>query len=208
MNNHQQHTTLNFHAYQQYLKVKDDYDVISVKKRFYEALDLIGGVPEDGTRFMFLSILVRNGNDWSCANNAMNAFEYKFNEKLRGNYGKKHMLPFVPCLEVVPHNDEWHFHALVKITDIRQSRWEDHELINAGREILSKFQEINTSKQKWYDANVFYFDVNMVNSSEDEFGKKLHYCVKSSNHTHNPLCREIFNKQQRKERQMLWRQSK
>jgi predicted nucleic acid-binding Zn ribbon protein len=32
--------------------------------------------------------------------------------------------------------------------------------------------------------------------------------VKSSNHTHNPLCREIFNKQQRKERQMLWRQSK
>ena len=205
MINPQDNTGLDFSSYQQYLKVKDAYDVISVHKRFYEASEMIGGIPEDGTRFIFLSVLVRNGDDWSCANNAMNIFEYKFNEKLRGNYGKKHMLPFVPSLEVVPegkYENEWHFHALMKITNLH-SKFEDHELINAAREILSRLREINTNKKGWYDASTFYFDKNMVNSREDEFGVKLHYCVKSSNHTHNPLCRKIYNKQQRKRHQML-----
>jgi hypothetical protein len=206
MNNPQLHTGIRFQPYQQDLRVKGGYVRTSVRKRFYEALEMIGGVPEHGERFMFLSVHVRDGNDWCCANNAMNAFEYKFNEKLRGNYGKKHMMPFVPCLEVVPegrYKDDWHFHTLIKITDILQARFEDHELMDIAREILSKFREINTRKQSWYNADVFYFDENMVNSREDEFGVKLHYCVKSSNHTHNPLCREIYNKQQRKEHQML-----
>ena len=105
-----------YDTYRQVLKKQ--YYAKYVEQRFYEAINKIG-FPNDGDRFALITAKPKGNAGWEQNNNAMNAFEFKFNRKLWKRRSRKEKMPNVGAIEPDASFQKYHFHYLVKLKEIK-----------------------------------------------------------------------------------------
>lgn len=192
---------LNFENYIQVLRTS--YDAGYVRKAFYSALELIGGIPEEEQRFVFCSVKVAGKDaDWIKTNNALNAFEFKLNRKLWKRKSRKQKMLMVKAIEPNSGNLTYHFHTLIKIEDLKVMLADD-ELKYIIKNIIMELDETNSRNPNLVQVDVFRFKEENLNTPHDDFGKCLHYCVKTSSRHYNPLSNIILTKKQQEQKQLL-----
>ena len=187
---------LEYECYQEVLR--NPYYPKYVSKRFYEAQEKIG-TPNNGERCMWVSVKTKSKfDDWFGTNNALNAFEFQINRKLWMRRSKKEKMPNIGAIETDKEHLKHHFHYLMVLKQI-QVLLTDFEIENMVRNIAGNLDEVNSRNPNHINIQFFRFDLSKVNTTQDTFGKLIHYCVKSSEEHYNPLERKIYNKQQQKE---------
>lgn len=165
-----------------------------VEPRFYDAIERIG-IPKDGDRFAFVTAKPKGNAGWYENNNAMNAFESKFNRKLWKRKSRKNKMPNVGAIEPDASFLKYHFHYLVKLDDLKDLLT-DAEIKSIIKEQIKSLEEINSKDVSAIDVQLFIFDKSKVNTRSDAFGTSIHYLVKSSQKDHNPLVSEVYSKQE------------
>ncbi|NBV28133.1 hypothetical protein EBS02_03810 [bacterium] len=187
---------LEYEYYQEVLR--NPYYPKYVSKRFYEAQEKIG-IPNDSERCVWVSVKTKSKfDDWFGTNNALNAFEFQINRKLWMRRSKKEKMPNIGAIETDKEHLKHHFHYLMVLREI-QVLLTDPEIETMVRNIAGNLDEVNSRNPTHINIQFFRFDLSKVNSKGDDFGKCLHYCVKSSEEHWDPLERKIYNKQQQKE---------
>lgn len=165
-----------------------------VRQRFYDALDKIG-IPEDGDRFAFITAKPKGNAGWMENNNAMHAFEFKFNRKFWKRRSRNEKMPNVGSIEPDASFSKYHFHYLVELKEIKVMLTDDEIKSLIIRQIKS-LEEINSKDASAIDVIFFTYEKSKVNTRSDAFGTSIHYLVKSSQKDHNPLVREIYSKKE------------
>jgi len=163
-----------------------------VEQRFYEAIEKIG-ILYDGDRFAFITAKPKGNAGWEQNNNAMNAFEFKFNKKLWKRRSRKEKMPNVGAIEPDASFNKYHFHYLVKLKEIKVLLTAD-EIKSIIIRQVKELEEINSKDQSAVDILLFKFDKAKANTRDDVFGKCIHYLVKLSQEHHNPLERKVYSK--------------
>ncbi len=185
----------NYENYRQDLRAP--YYPRFVEKRFYEALERVG-IPDDGDRFAFITAKPKGYAGWYENNNAMNAFEFKFNRKLWMRRSRKEKMPNVGSIEPDALFRKYHFHYLIKLKEIKVLLTDD-EIKSIITKQLKQLDEINEKDISAIDVMLFTFDKSKVNTRNDAFGTSIHYLVKSSQEHHNPLARKVYSKKEQQE---------
>ena len=181
-----------YDTYRQVLKKQ--YYARYVKQRFYEAINKIG-FPNDGDRFALITAKPKGNAGWEQNNNAMNAFEFKFNRKLWKRRSRKEKMPNVGAIEPDASFQKYHFHYLVKLKEIKVHLTDD-EIKSIIIKQIKTLEEINSKDQSAIDVEIFKFDKSKANTKDDAFGKHIHYLVKTSQNQHNPLVRKVYYKKE------------
>jgi hypothetical protein len=181
-----------YDTYRQVLKKQ--YYARYVKQRFYEAINKIG-FPNDGDRFALITAKPKGNAGWEQNNNAMNAFEFKFNRKLWKRRSRKEKMPNVGAIEPDASFQKYHFHYLVKLKEIKVHLTDD-EIKSIIIKQIKTLEEINSKDQSAIDVEIFKFDKSKANTKDDAFGKHIHYLVKTSQNQHNPLVRKVYSKKE------------
>lgn len=182
-----------YECYRQDLRIP--YYPKYVRQRFYNALDKIG-IPEDGDRFAFITAKPKGNAGWYENNNAMNAFEFKFNRKLWKRKSRKEKMPNVGSIEPDASFSKYHFHYLVQLKELKVILTDD-EIKTIIIKQLKSLEEINRKDASAIDAFLFVFEKSKVNTRCDAFGTSIHYLVKSSQKHHNPLETEVYSKKEK-----------
>ena len=181
-----------YDTYRQVLKKQ--YYARYVKQRFYEAINKIG-FPNDGDRFALITAKPKGNAGWEQNNNAMNAFEFKFNRKLWKRRSRKEKMPNVGAIEPDASFKKYHFHYLIKLKEIKVLLTDD-EIKSIIIKQIKTLEEINSKDQSAIDVEIFKFDKSKANTKDDAFGKHIHYLVKTSQNQHNPLVRKVYSKKE------------
>ena len=181
-----------YDTYRQVLKKQ--YYARYVKQRFYEAINKIG-FPNDGDRFALITAKPKGNAGWEQNNNAMNAFEFKFNRKLWKRRSRKEKMPNVGAIEPDASFQKYHFHYLVKLKEIKVLLTDD-EIKSIIIKQIRTLEEINSKDPSAIDVEIFKFDKSKANTKDDAFGKHIHYLVKTSQNQHNPLVRKVYSKKE------------
>jgi hypothetical protein len=181
-----------YDTYRQVLKKQ--YYAKYVEQRFYEAINKIG-FPNDGDRFALITAKPKGNAGWEQNNNAMNAFEFKFNRKLWKRRSRKEKMPNVGAIEPDASFQKYHFHYLVKLKEIKVHLTDD-EIKSIIIKQIKTLEEINSKDQSAIDVEIFKFDKSKANTKDDAFGKHIHYLVKTSQNQHNPLVRKVYSKKE------------
>ena len=181
-----------YDTYRQVLKKQ--YYAKYVEQRFYEAINKIG-FPNDGDRFALITAKPKGNAGWEQNNNAMNAFEFKFNRKLWKRRSRKEKMPNVGAIEPDASFQKYHFHYLVKLKEIKVHLTDD-EIKSIIIKQIKTLEEINSKDQSAIDVEIFKFDKSKANTMDDAFGKHIHYLVKTSQNQHNPLVRKVYSKKE------------
>lgn len=168
-----------------------------VEQRFYEAIRKIG-IPDDGDIFAFITAKPKGNAGWEQNNNAINAFEFKFNRKLWKRRSRKEKMPNVGAIEPDASFKKYHFHYLVKLKEIK-FQLPDDEIKSIIIKQIKTLEEINSKDKSAVDVQTFKFDKSKANTKDDAFGKHIHYLVKSSQEHHNPLERKVYSKKEQEE---------
>jgi hypothetical protein len=193
---------LDFENYIQVLR--NPYYAGEVKENFHKAFEMIGRIPNPNERFIFTTIKTKGKNaDWITNNNAVNALEIKWNRKLWKRKSRKQKMPCVKAIE--PNTGgflTYHFHMLTKITDLKVILT-DKELKDMMYSLASELKETNENNAEFFNSQVFNFNSSLVNTRNDDFGKALHYCVKSSSKDYDPLANIILPKQKQIQQRQL-----
>ena len=183
---------LDYECYRQDLRAP--YYPKYVRQRFYDALENIG-IPEDGDRFAFITAKPKGNAGWYECNNAMNAFEFKFNRKLWKRRSRKEKMPNVGSIEPDATFSKYHFHYLVQLKELKVILTDD-EIKTIIIKQIKCLGEINSKDASAIDVMLFTYEKSKVNTRGDAFGTSIHYLGKSSQKDHNPLERKVYSKQQ------------
>ena len=181
-----------YDTYRQVLKKQ--YYARYVKQRFYEAINKIG-FPNDGDRFALITAKPKGNAGWEQNNNAMNAFEFKFNRKLWKRRSRKEKMPNVGAIEPDASFKKYHFHYIIKLKEIKVLLTDD-EIKSIIIKQINTLEEINSKDPNAIDVEIFKFDKSKANTKDDAFGKHIHYLVKTSQNQHNPLARKVYSKKE------------
>ena len=184
-----------YDTYRQVLKKQ--YYAKYVEQRFYEAINKIG-FPNDGDRFALITAKPKGNAGWEQNNNAMNAFEFKFNRKLWKRRSRKEKMPNVGAIEPDASFKKYHFHYLIKLKEIKVLLTDD-EIKSIIIKQIKTLKEINSKDPNAIDVEIFKFDKSKANTKNDAFGRHIHYLVKTSQNQHNPLARKVYSKKEQEE---------
>jgi hypothetical protein len=165
-----------------------------VEQKFYEAIGKIA-IPSDCDRFAFITAKPKGNAGWEQNNNAMNAFEFKFNRKLWIRRSRKEKMPNIGAIEPDASFTKYHFHYLVKLKEIKVLLT-DEEIKSIIIKQIRELDELNKKDHDAIDVKLFKFDKSKANTKDDAFGKCIHYLVKSSQYLHNPLERKVYSKKE------------
>lgn len=183
---------LDYECYRQDLRIP--YYPKYVRQRFYDALYKIG-IPEDGERFAFITAKPKGNAGWYECNNAMNAFEFKFNRKFWKRRSRNEKMPNVGSIEPDASFSKYHFHYLLQLKEFKVILT-DGEIKSIIIRQIKSLEEMNSKDASAIDVIFFTYEKSKVNTRSDAFGTSIHYLVKSSQKDHNPLAREIYSKQE------------
>ena len=144
--------------FEDYMYTKDnrpkDYSPKHVEKRFYEIQTRFN--PSEGDKFLFVTVNPderKHWFDWSTANNACNAFDFKMRRVLWKRKGR-YIRPYVGCLETNETGDRYHFHGLLHISHVKQSI-SDHEIPDIARNYSLIFKNFAMSSTKGLTLKCF-----------------------------------------------------
>jgi len=198
---------LNFDEYVQYSRLLEQgyYDIKWVKKRFYEALSLLGK-PDKRDTLVAITLRLKNKvkvktitegvvsyeyvkTDWRVANAAANALRIKANNKFKSRSNRKDLLPYVRAIETNRNGDKDHIHALIRMNDLKRY-YEPYEISDIITKIAYGLEEVN-SRDKGDNPAV---KVRTFPYCEDRckvLGRSIEYICKTSTNACNPLENKI-----------------
>jgi len=187
---------LDFQEYVKHLRYNNYYEYYhhkEVEKRFYQVLDRMGEINE-GDLFGFITLRLKSKSDWTIANNASNALEWKLCENLWGRYGKKllrtNTAPYQGSIEHNYSRIKDHVHALIKLDNLRIDYGID-ELQTRIEQIALSIDEVNEKNSDSVRVRIFPYSHN-----SNELGNTIEYMCKTSSTHHNPLKREVYSRKQ------------
>jgi len=190
---------LDFQDYVKHLRFDNYYEYYhheEVEKSFYQVLDRMGEINE-GDRFGFITCRLKSKSDWTIANNASNALEYKLCKYLWVRYGKKLLITnTAPYSGAIEHNYfriKDHIHALIKLDNLRIDYGID-ELKTEIEQIALGIEEVNEKNPDSVRVRIFSYSHN-----SKELGNTIEYMCKTSSKHHKPLERKIYSKKQQEE---------
>jgi len=190
---------LDFQEYVKHLRYNNYYEYYhhkEVEKRFYQVRGRMGEINE-GDLFGFITLRLKSKSDWTIANNASNALEWKLCKYLWGRYGKKllrtNTAPYSGSIEHNLVRIKDHIHSLIKLENLRIDYGID-ELQTRIEQIAQSIDEVNEKDPDAVRVRIFSYSHN-----SKELGNTIEYMCKTSSKHHNPLERKILSKQQQEE---------
>jgi len=190
---------LDFQEYVKHLRYNNYYEYYhhkEVEKRFYQVRGRMGEINE-GDLFGFITCRLKSKGDWTIANNASNALEWKLCKYLWGRYGKKllrtNTAPYSGSIEHNLVRIKDHIHSLIKLENLRIDYGID-ELQTRIEQIAQSIDEVNEKDPDAVRVRIFSYSHN-----SKELGNTIEYMCKTSSKHHNPLERKILSKKQQEE---------
>jgi hypothetical protein len=158
------------------------------KKENYKMIRDLLGTNDPQDKILWFTIKLKNKSDIVIANKVWKGIEFKLSKRFLGRVTKEKKLSMISAIE--PDKDflNYHIHAVLKLKEL-QSRFNDQEIVNQVKLIISRFNEINSKDPNWFDYEITSF------SNEDHIKNISNYMVKTSSRSYDPLLR-FTNKQQ------------
>jgi hypothetical protein len=173
-----------------------------VEKRFKEALKILGE-PKGNDYAVFITLRLKGKSDWITANNASNRLEWKLCKylwKTKGKYMLKNgTAPYVSSIEHNLFRIKDHIHAVIRLSnsDLNLPQYYSlDEIQDKIKEIALDMEEVDKKNPDNVCIRIFPY-TDKTEEQEKEVGNTLEYICKTSSKHHNPLKRQILNKEQR-----------
>jgi hypothetical protein len=177
---------LKYDQYAQYNR--RPYSCNHVEKSFYKIQARFK--PSEGDKFLFISVNPENNQfDWFKANNASNAFDFKIRRLLWKRKGK-HIRPYVGAIEKNEEGERYHFHGLLHLSGLK-TEYSDREVLEEARQVILKLHEVGKCNR-----NSVRVDLISYSETTRDYGRALHYMVKSACDLHDPLLSKVYNRKE------------
>jgi hypothetical protein len=168
-----------------------------VEKSFYQVLDKLGE-PDGTDDAVFITLRLKSKSDWTIANNAANALEYKLCKYFWRRKGKKMLIggtaPFVSSIEQNLIRIKDHIHAIIRLKDLKKN-FTHQEIEDDIKEIALSLEEVNERSPDSVKIRIFPF-CDRTEEQAREVGNSIEYICKTSSKHYPPLERKVLSKKQ------------
>jgi hypothetical protein len=166
-----------------------EYHHKEVEKRFYQVFEILGE-PNEFDKLAFITVRLKGKSDWTTANNASNALEFKLSKFFWGRKSRYQKLPYVSSIETSLKRFKDHFHAIVRLTNLKKD-YLIEEIENSIINTALNLDEVNNKNPDAVKIRIFPFCDNSY-----EVGNSVEYICKTSSKHYNPLERKVLSSSQ------------
>ena len=167
--------------------LRRNYSSGYVEENFYKAQGIIGK-PVKNCVLAFVTVKLKGKSaDWICANNALNAFEFKIKRKFWKRKWK-YMNTMIGVIEPDKDYLTFHFHALIVCRDM-VCTLSNQEIEDAIKSEVKDLKETNEKSAGLVRVRMFPFSAETT-----DLGDTIEYLVKTSSKEHDPMNRKVLNK--------------
>lgn len=182
---------LDFNDYIKYDRIIEQgyYSIKHVRKSFYEVLSILGK-PDKRDILVAVTVRLKGKANWAEANEASNTLHIRTTRRFWGRKSKYVQLPYVASIESSTNWDKEHFHALIRMSDLKQY-YEPQEIELIVKDIAYGLSNVN----KRDNGDSPAVKVRTFPYWEDSYkvlGRSIEYICKTSTNNYNPLEKKVY----------------